>query len=212
MKSYWSLASLHLSQPRRCSNNSLCSSTDNWPMAANAASSSKSSCFRIAHLLRCNPHLTCPVGFRQLIAQLIQTTVVVMPDVTERFPCFLGDFFHRESLEISQVQHTLLDRTKGLKAPLNDLSSLVGRGNACPFGRQGVLDGGDIRAGIKVSDLQLLPPVHASMVGVAQHPHFSSAARRIELCRHLVDFHENVLHHVFRFTDIVNYFQSDMEH
>ena len=69
-----------------------------------------------------------------------------------------------------------------------------------------------IRAGIEVSDLQLLSPVHASMVGIAQDPHFSSAARRIELCRHFVDFHESILHHVFCFTDIVNYFQSDMEH
>src|SRR5713101_4958748 len=206
MKLNWSLARLHAAQPRRCSNNSPCSSTDNWPIAANAASSSKSSCFRIAHLLTCNPHLASLVGFGQLIAQLIQTTVVVMPNVTERFSCFLGDFFHRESLEISQVQHTLLDRTEGLKAPLNDLSSLVGSRNPCPFGRQGVLDSGDIRAGIKVSHLELFPPVHASMIGVAQHPHFSSAARRVELCRHFVDFHENVLHHVFRFTDIVNDF------
>jgi hypothetical protein len=26
------------------------------------------------------------------------------------------------------------------------------------------------------------------------------------------DFHENVLHHVFCFANVVNYFQSDMEH
>src|SRR5258706_11142415 len=89
-------------------------------------SSSKCSCFCIAHLLTCNSHLACLIGFGQVIAQLIQTAVVVMPDVTEAFPCFLGDLLHRESLEISQVQHTLLDRTEGLKAPLNDLSGLVG--------------------------------------------------------------------------------------
>src|SRR5579863_4086048 len=210
MKSYWSLASLHPSQPRRCSNNSLCSSTDNWPMAANAASSSKSSCFRIAHLLACNPYLTCPVGFRQLIAQLIQTTVVVMPDVTERLARLLGDLLHRESLEIGQVQHTLLHQTEHLKASLNDLSSLLGSGNACPFGQESALDRSNIRTGIEMPDLQLPPSVHASMIGVAQDPHFSSAPRRIELCRHFVDFHENVLHHVFGFADIVEYFQSDM--
>src|SRR5258708_3215718 len=130
MKLNCSLVRLHAAQPRRCSNNSACSSTDNWPIAANAASSSKSSCFRITNLLACNPHIASLVGFGQLVAQFIQTTVVVMPDVTERFPCLLGDFFHRESLKISQVQHTLLNRTEGLKTPLNDLSRLVASRNA----------------------------------------------------------------------------------
>src|SRR5260370_15185031 len=142
----------------------------------------------------------------------MQTTVVVMPDVTERFPCFLGDLLHSESLEISQVQHALLHKTEGLETPLNDLPGLVRSRNACPFGQHCVLDGGNVRARIEMPDLQLLSPVHASMISVAQDPHFSSAARRIELCRHFVDFHENVLHHVCRFAYVVKYFQSDMEH
>src|SRR5260370_28749937 len=212
MRLNWSLARLHPSQPRRCSNNSPCSSTDSWPIAASAVSSSTCSCFSIAHLLTFNPHLPRLSGFGQVIAQLIQTTVVVVPDITERLPRFVGDLLHREALEIGQLQHTLLDRTESLKTPLNDFSSLVGGGNVDCFHRQGVLDGGNIRAGIKMPHLELLPPVHASVIGVAQDPHFSSAAHRVKLCHHFVDFHENVLHYVFRFADIVQYFQSDMTH
>src|ERR1035441_7156770 len=106
MKANWSLARLHPSQPLRCSDNSPRSSAESWPTVASAMSSSKCSCFCIAQLLTCNFHLACLFGFGQVIAQLIQTTVVMMPDVTEAFPCFLGDLLHRESLEISQVQHT----------------------------------------------------------------------------------------------------------
>src|SRR5229473_5006072 len=148
MKLNRSLARLHPSQPRRWSNNSPCSSTDSWPIAASAVSSSKCSCFRIAHLLSCNPHLTSLIGFGQVIAQVIQTTVVVVPDITKRFPRFVGDLLHREALEIGQLQHTLLDRTESLKTPLNDFFSLVGGGNVDCLHRQGVLDGGNIRAGI----------------------------------------------------------------
>src|SRR5260370_26658459 len=118
--------------------------------------------------------------------------VVLMPYVAERFPRLLCDLLHGESLEISQVQHTLLHRAEGLKTQLNDLPSLVRSCNVSPFGRQGVLDCSNIRAGIEMPDLQLFSTVHASMIGVAQDPHFSSAARRVELCRHFVDFHENV--------------------
>src|SRR6267143_6584692 len=108
MKLNRSLAHLQPSQPRKCSSNSPCSATDSWPIAASAASSSKCSCFCIAHLLTCNSHLTCLIGFGQVIPQLIQTTVVVMPDVAERFPYFLGDLLHRKSFEVCQVQHAPL--------------------------------------------------------------------------------------------------------
>src|SRR5258707_6332049 len=114
MKLNWSPARLHPSQPRRCSNNSPCSSTDSWPIAAKAVSSSKCSCFCIAALLACNPDLACLIGLGQLIAQLIQTTVVVVPDITERVPGFVGDLLHREAVEIGQLEHTLLDRTASL--------------------------------------------------------------------------------------------------
>ena len=61
-------------------------------------------------------------------------------------------------------------------------------------------------------DLKLFPPVHASMVGVAQDPHFSSATRGIELCRHLVDFHEHALHYVLGLPDVAKDLQRDMEY
>ncbi len=68
-----------------------------------------------------------------------------------------------------------------------------------------------VSIGIEMSDLRFLTPVHASMVGVAHNPHSSSGALHIELWRHPVDFHENVLHHFFPSTDGVKGFPSDME-
>src|SRR5258708_18016594 len=45
----------------------------------------------------------------------------------------------------------------------------------------------------------------------SQDPRLSTAARGVELYRQLVNFHENDLHDVFCFADVVEDFQRDVE-
>ena len=49
----------------------------------------------------------------------------------------------------------------------------------------------------------MLAPIDAAVMGASQDPRLSTAARGVELYRQLVNFHENDLHDVFRFTDVL---------
>src|ERR1700723_2032920 len=57
--------------------------------------------------------------------------------------------------------------------------------------------------------LKINAPIHAAVVCVLHQPHFSSATRRVELCRRFVNFEEDNLRDIFRLTEVTQNLEGD---
>src|SRR6266568_165506 len=57
----------------------------------------------------------------------------------------------------------------------------------------------------------MLAPMDAGGMSASQDPRLSTTARGVELYREFVNVHENGLHDIFRFTNVVKDFQRDVQ-
>src|SRR5580658_3379832 len=80
----------------------------------------------------------------------------------------------------------------------------------CGF-RHATLDMFQVRLGVEISGIQVLPAVDGAMIGVLENPHLSSASGGVKLCHRSENFQENALHDVLGLPRITNDFESNAE-
>src|SRR6516165_10648600 len=164
------------------------------PLAASAQSSSK--------YLGWDPSGFNIIGLMvnsQKLPQPLQSTVVMVPHVGQRFLRAFGNFTKQESLETNQFERLSLLLIQSRQALLNQSPPFL-KGQASPRNIHGIAFRdfalADLVPVIETPERKVLPAVQAPVVGILQNPRFRTAFGGVKLSCFVKDFKEDILHHI----------------
>jgi hypothetical protein len=136
--------------------------------------------------------------FRETSSQSLEPSVVVIPDIAERFRSFLGDISERESFEEHHLNGSFLGLVQSAERffdhSCNFLAEQLWRPGGAFFPVQHFIKFGPV---VKLSQHKVVPPVHAPMVGILQKPHFKTAFGGIEFLGNPINFKKYILSYFF---------------
>src|ERR1051326_2946922 len=136
----------------------------------------------------------------QKYAQLLQPSIVMVPDVRQGVAQTLGDLTQQESLITHELDRLPLLRLEEQHSLVDGRGPIVGIQAVAVMGWNGGFDNPLPHAAmfIEAASGQIFSPVEAAVIGILQQPGAELSALRIEFGGVSIDFEKDILHDVFR--------------
>src|SRR5215471_7140867 len=148
-----------------------------------------------------------PLGFKIIglmvnlhkLPQPLQSPIVMVSYVGQRFIRTFGNFTEQEPLETNQFERLSLLIIQSRQALLNHSPPFLNR-QAPPRNIHGIAFRdfalADLVPVIETPERKVLPAAQAPVVGILQNPRFRTAFGGVKLSCFVKDFKEDILHHI----------------